>query len=139
MNVKRHSRALVVLLLIALVPGPLKAQEIFTCLMMEKVLEQCCCEHTGRNDIADEGLGNDADYCCERSIELEVDETSLQLAPNAKSFELKSSLDPPATFIATFHNYNETVALRPSSPRVHAVHVSFAGTETYLKTRRLRI
>jgi hypothetical protein len=132
------------LLLFLLAIGPLQAQSVFACAMMETVVHHdCCCDgHTTgdhcTNSNCESTLESGDAPCCERAIEVGIDREAGQNTP-VKSAEVRSGLDPPQALISSFD------ALFPPHPRLtlgvfHYLPVAGqSGSETYLVTQRLRI
>jgi len=133
------------LLLLLLAIGPLQAQSVFACAMMDTVVHDgCCCEGHETDDYCTnsncESTLESGDFpCCERAIEVGIDPEAGQNTPPVKSTEVSSGLDPPQALISSFD------ALFPPHPRlIHGVFhcrpvAGQTGSETYLVTQRLRI
>ena len=124
--------------------GPLQAQTVFACSMMDRVMDECCCgDHaSGRNCIdsdCDATVGSSNDPCCERSVEVNVDEDTRQDTRIAKPLEIRSDVDPPQAILAS----SEGIAplLRCAVPFLFQSppDVRQSGSNTYLITQRLRI
>lgn len=133
-----------VLLLGVLIVGPLQAQSVFACAMMDEVMHECCCVgHKTDEDCAsadcDGAVDANTDPCCERSVTISIDEEARQDAPIVKPVEVRSDVDPPAGILATISDFNllpRRVALRvDSSPP----DLCKSRADTYLITQRLRI
>jgi hypothetical protein len=136
-------RALLFLLLF--VVGPLQAQSVFACPMMDKVVHgDCCC--AGQNEdkdcvdaTCDTALPVDPDPCCDQSVELSLDTDARLDTPLLKPVEVSSAVDPPVAILVVYLDFllPQAEALVPvfSTPS----EVSHSGTDTYLTTQRLRI
>jgi len=116
--------------------GPLQAQAVFACSMMDTVMEECCC---GDHLIGDAAVDSNEEPCCEQSVEVQVDEDARQDTQLVKPFEIRSDVDPPPAIVNSF---NVIAALQErSAPVVYQSRptANFSGTNTYLITQRLRI
>lgn len=141
----RNSSFLRPLLLLILAIGPLQAQSVFACAMMDTVVhDDCCCDgHTTddrcMNPHCDPAFEAGDAPCCEQAIEVGIDQEAGKNTPPVKSTEVRSGLDPPQALVSSFDG------LFPSPPRlVDGVFRSLpaagqSGSETYLVTQRLRI
>lgn len=142
---KRHLRTFLrsVLILIVAV-GPLRAQAVFTCSMMDMVMEECCCnDHgTGKEGVDSEretAAGYSEVPCCDRSVGLQVDEDAQQDTRIVKPLEIRTDVDPPQAVFASYE--------RLSLPQENSLPIDFglnptarrSGIDTYLITQRLRI
>lgn len=133
------------LLLLLLVVGPLQAQSVFACSMMDTVMHgDCCCVgHKSDQDCIDadcEGaVDASASPCCDRSIDISVDVEARQGTPVVTAVEVRSDVDPPPAIIASINEIvprQQSAAARVDySPRV----VCHSGSDIYLITQRLRI
>tara|TARA_R110001599_G_scaffold326461_2_gene539043 strand:+ start:7137 stop:7733 length:597 start_codon:yes stop_codon:yes gene_type:complete len=136
-------RALLFLLLF--VVGPLQAQSVFACPMMDKVVHgECCC--VGQSEDKDcvdatceAALQADFAPCCDRSVELSLDTDARLDTPIQKPVELSSAVDPPPAILAIYFDF-----LPPQSEALIPLfstfpEVSHSVTDTYLITQRLRI
>lgn len=131
------------LLLLFLVIGPLQAQTIFACAMMDTVVyDQCCCEdheraETCTNPECDPALDSPTP-CCEQSVEIGVDADSGRDA-TIKQAELRFDADPPPALLSSLERFLAPHALLgpDTFPRLPAAGQS--GSDTWLVTRRLRI
>lgn len=133
------------LLLLILVVGPLQAQSVFACSMMDTVMHgDCCCVgHKSDQDCIEadcEGaVDASASPCCERSVEISVDDEARQDTPIVTAVEVRSDVDPPPAIIASINEFvprRLTAAGRVDySPHI----VCHSGSDTYLITQRLRI
>jgi len=128
-----------------LVVGPLQAQSVFACSMMDTVMHgDCCCVgQKSDDDCIDGKCGGAGDAstspCCERSVEISVDVEAQQNTPIATAAEVRSDVDPPPPIIA----YSHEIVPRQlaSAVRIDYSHhnVCHSGSDTYLVTQRLRI
>jgi len=140
----RNPSFLRALLLLILAIGPLQAQSVFACAMMETVVHHdCCCDgHTTGDHCTNSNCESTLEFgdapCCERAIEVGIDQEAGQNTP-VKSAEVRSGLDPPQALISSFD------ALFPPYPRLtlgvfrYLPVAGQSGSETYLVTQRLRI
>lgn len=136
-------RALLFLLLF--VVGPLQAQSVFACPMMDKVVHgDCCC--VGSNEDKDcvdatceAALLAGPDPCCDQSVELSLDTDARLDTPLLKPVEVSSAVDPPPAILVVYFDF----LLPQLEARVPVFttfpEVSYSGTDTYLITQRLRI
>ncbi len=133
------------LVLLVLVIGPLQAQTAFACEMMDRVmLGECCCEaHVALKDGVDSDCGaavdSSGDPCCDRSVEVTIDDDARQDTPIVKPVEVPSDVDPPQAIAASF----ELLILSQSFVALGVFQsqpiAGQSGSDTYLITRRLRI
>jgi len=132
-----------VLLLIVAV-GPLRAQAVFACSMMDMVMEECCCDdyRIGRESVdsdCDTAAGGGQEPCCEQSVQVQIDEKARQDTRIVKPPELRTDVDPPqasaisSDLVAALQERSALVVYQP-----HSVP-HYPGTDTYLITQRLRI
>ncbi len=139
------STARAVLLLLILVVGPLKAQSVFACAMMDEVRhgECCCVGPPSDEDCADAGcdgvLNSNDEPCCERSVEVTLDDEARQDAPIIKPVEVRSDVDPPTPIVTSFDTLEPTVSCLTVSSSLSLPDVGPSGSDTYLITQRLRI
>jgi hypothetical protein len=128
--------------MLVLALGPLQAQSVFACAMMDTVVyDDCCCDDHCATSNCESTLESGDAPCCERAIELGIDDEAGQKTPLVKSTdERRSGLDPPQVLISSVD------APFPSPPRLfHGVFHRLSntagqtGSETYLVTQRLRI
>jgi len=145
MKRKPSSSVSKVLLLLLLVVGPLQAQSVFACEMMDEVMvgDCCCVGHKSDDDCADAvcdgALHSNDDPCCERSVEVSLDNEARQDAPIFKPTDVRSNVDPPTAILASF-NVLEPPRSRVADRVVYPFpNISRAGSDTYLITQRLRI
>lgn len=131
-------------LILIVAAGPLHAQTVFACSMMDMVMEECCCDdhRIGKGCIdsdCDAAVGPSEEPCCEQSVEVQVDEDAREDARIVKPLEIRSDVDPPHAIVASFDMIaapQERSALVVYQPRPIA---RSSGTDTYLITQRLRI
>ena len=99
MNRRSIIRALVLLLLV----GPLQAQQVFACGMMDAVfLDDCCCEdHNHCADSDSNDVITPENQCCEVSIELGFNDEANCEVEVIKSVEIRSDVDPPVDIVTT--------------------------------------
>ena len=133
------------LLLFLLAIGPLQAQSVLACAMMETVVHHdCCCDgHTTgdhcTNSNCESTLGSGDAPCCERAIEVSVDQEAGQDTLIVKPTEVRSDVDPPQPLVSSFD------ALFPPHPLLipsvfnRLPDAGQSGSDTYLITQRLRI
>ncbi len=134
-----------VLTLLVLVIGPLQAQSVFACSMMDEVMhgECCCVGHKTDKDCIDadcEGAAQSgASPCCERSVQITIDEEARADTPIVKPIEVRSDVDPPPALIASSSLIalpSLTAVLCPVQTIPREPH---SRSDTYLITQRLRI
>jgi hypothetical protein len=112
--------------------------------MMDAVaLQECCCDDHSpdehKKSARDATLEPGDAPCCERSIEVGIDQESVKSLPLAGLTDLRSDVDPPQALLAPLD------PLFPPQPRL--IHRNYrylpvagqSGSETYLVTQRLRI
>lgn len=133
------------LLLLVVALGPLQAQTVFACAMMDTmVLDECCCEdHKAtagcENPDCGEALQPDGTRCCAHSVEISADPDARPDASISKPVEVRFDEDPPQVLISS----SEVPFTPPAVPVIVGLHSAFAatrgGSPTYLITQRLRI
>lgn len=142
---RRNPLSLRALLLLLLAVGPLQAQAIYACAMMDTVVqERCCCDdQIVENDCAnadcDAALSPGEDPCCERSVEVTVDQEAGQDTLTVKPAEVRSDVDPPQALICSF---DAPFPSRPFLTQGLADRLpgsAESGSDTWLLTQRLRI
>lgn len=133
-----------VLTVLVLVIGPLQAQSVFACSMMNEVMhgECCCVGHKTDQDCVDadcKGAPQSvASPCCERSVQFTFDEEARADTPIIKSIEVRSDVDPPQYLIASssLAPPSLTVVIRSVQTSPREFH---SRSDTYFITQRLRI
>lgn len=143
MNRRKQSYWISALLALLLATGPLQAQVLYACTMMDTAMhDECCCDDY--DDCADSNCGDsinaDETPCCERTVELTKDgEAPQAVVPAKQKAEIKSNVDPSASSIA---NSELTTAPRVPSAVSNYPPSDYPvtpGSDTYLITQRLRI
>ncbi len=125
-----------ILLALLLLVGPLHAQTLFACNMMEEVVQdECCCDEPQHND---EQATEPPEFCCEESVELSIEYSDERVAPSSKHIDVRSDVDPPQAFAVCGQYPVQISTALPSYPTVK-ISRSSGGTRTYLNTQRLRI
>ena len=130
-------RALVFLLLV----GPLQAQQVFACGMMDTTFfDDCCCEdHNSCADAnCDDAITSENNQCCEESIELNFNKEANEELTVIKSVEIRSNVDPPPAITSTVEQLLEPIRFTESS-YLYTNPPDSLGSNTYLITQRLRI
>lgn len=132
------------LLLLIVAVGPLQAQTVFACAMMDTVMQdECCCEHhasardceTGDCDAVPES----STPCCEHSVDITADPDSRHDGSISKPVELRSDVDPPQFLISSFEASFTPQAIPGTRDFHSAATAGHGGSDTYLVTQRLRI
>lgn len=131
-------------LLVIVAVGPLRAQAVFACSMMDMVMEECCCDdyRIGKACIdsdCDAAVGAGQEPCCEQSVQVQVDEEAWQDTRIVKPSEIRTDVDPPQTIVISFElvaalQVRSALVVYPPHPITR-----HPGTDTYLITQRLRI
>ncbi len=122
-------------LVLMLVAGPLLAQTMFVCAMMNTVMEDRCCDDLTSRGTPETG----SDPCCEQSVELRFDPASDETSVVIKQIKVRSDVDPPLASLL------EAIVSLPVSRFVAIVPQRVnrspqdRGTDTYATTQRLRI
>ena len=133
-NQKSIFHALVFLLLV----GPLQAQQVFVCGMMDAIFADCCCEN---NNCSPDSDSSDAitpeNQCCEESIQLSINIDANSEIDVLKPVEIRSDVDPPAEVGYATTQWAEPGHFTVTS-NLYTNPPCSAGT-TYLITQRLRI
>lgn len=128
-----------------LVIGPVHAQIVYACAMMEMAAHgECACGDHENDKLrvdsdCDIAVDSGDDPCCEQSVELGFDDDARQNTPGAKPAEIRAGADQPQIIIASFDLIE--------APRLVAAHgvvqylptLGRAGSDIYLITQRLRI
>ncbi len=131
-------------LMLTVAVGPLQAQTVFACSMMDMVMEECCCDDHGIgkeciDSDCETAVGSSEEPCCEQSVAVQVDEDAQQDTRVVKPLEIRSDVVPPQAIVASFNVIaapQERSALVVYEPRPI---VCSSGTDTYLITQLLRI
>ena len=139
MNMSRRSviRALLFLLLV----GPLQAQQVFVCGMMDVTFfDGCCCEDHNNCSDADcsDAIATENSQCCEESVELTIDNEANEEVNVIKSVEIRSNVDPPLAIVSAIEQLVEPIRFTENSNLYTSPPYS-SGSNTYLITKRLRI
>lgn len=144
MKRRNPSLAKLLLLLGVLIIGPLQAQDVFACAMMDEVLQECCCigQKTGEdgfNPTHDQAVDDFNDLCCERSVTISFDGETGQEAPVIKPVEVRSDVDPPADMMVSITEFDVQPQRRSLSTEFSLPDRCQSRSDTYLLTQRLRI
>lgn len=137
MTAKNPSFARVLLIVGVLIVGPLQAQSVFACAMMDEVMHECCC--VGQKPDHDSAVDANTDPCCEHSVTISIDEEARQNAPPVKPAEVRSDVDPPSCIVAPITEFDllpQRVAFRVD---LSPPDLCYSLADTYLITQRLRI
>ena len=117
--------------------------------MMDTViLDDCCCDDHKPDQNAkdkckkshcDSMLEPVDDPCCERSIEVGIDQEAVQTVPLTTLTDLRADIDPPQTLASSFD-----AVFPPNRCLIHGNShylpvAGQSGSDTYLVTQRLRI
>ncbi len=139
MKLSRRSISSVLILLLVL--GPLQVQQAFSCSMMKTTFYgHCCCDQDSACHEVDCGEKTALSHgsCCNESIELDVNYEIADDLKTIKSYQIHSSVDPPAQILAQSH---ELFQVKPAI--IHTANYTLSthstGSLTYLTTQRLRI
>ena len=133
------------LLVLMLVIGPVHAQTVLACAMMDMVMHgECFCgSHEKDKNWVDSGCDAAVDSgdgpCCELSVELSIDEDARQDTPSAKPAEMRSDADQPQSIIASFDFIEAPRAVAVLGVIQSVPTFSRFGSDIYLITQRLRI
>jgi hypothetical protein len=126
-----------ILLVLILVVGPVHAQILFACAMMDTVVhDTCCCdehEYSVNSDI-ENSLKVEYEPCCEVSVGLRIDTESVH-----KLIEVRSDVDPPPTMLVATDIRLSPVNVVTAAFSHAPVDTHHLGSKTYLLTQRLRI
>lgn len=145
MTERRSKAAKIGLLVLALFMGPVQAQSVFTCAMMDEVVHGDCCCATHRTTDDCENADRDApanrtlERCCDQSIELSFNPDAQDEWRVTKPFELRTGLDPPPAVVCSITldvltPTRSAIAIPPLHSDAHLIR-----SDTYLITQRLRI
>ena len=136
-----HRRSIIQTLLLFLLIGPLEAQQLFVCEMMDTTfLNDCCCEehkNCADTDCSD-SITTESNTCCEVSIELNINHEAYDELTVIKSVEVRSNVDPPPVIVYAVKQLAEPVCIIETRD-VYSSPPYKLGTNTYLTTQRLRI
>ncbi len=133
------------LLLLILVVGPLQAQSVFACSMMDVVMQgDCCCAdhkpYQGRADSDCEWVvDTQTSPCCEHSVVVSVDEEARQDTPIMTAAEVRTGVDPPPAIHSPIIEIGQPQQTSASRVDYFPYDVGHSGSDTYLVTQRLRI
>ncbi len=132
------------LLILIMAFGPLQAQNVFACSMMDTVVEECCCDsHQTVNERFDSdwdaAVGSNELPCCGKSVEIQVDEDAQQDRRVTSPSEIRADSDPVQALVTSFDVSDATqeraaIFVIQLQPIIH-----YSGSNTYLITQRLRI
>lgn len=130
------------LLVLMLVIGSVHVQTLFACAMMDTIVHgTCCCDEHKRCADSDinEALQMERKPCCEKSVELSIDQVSMQTTPINKPVEVRSDVDPPPTIAIAAKCGMQVYRVVTVIDR-RAIDMTHQSTaQTYLVTQRLRI
>ena len=133
------------LLAVMLVMGPMHAQIVFACAMMDMAVQgECdCCDHENGKPCVDSDCDIAVDSedapCCEQSVEFSFDGDAGQNTPSAKPAEIRADADRPQVIIASF-DFIEPPRMVAARGVVQSLPTPGRfGSDTYLITQRLRI
>ncbi len=133
------------LLILMLVVGPVHAHSVLECAMTDMVShDDCHCDdhETGKDcvDAAfDSTIDSDDEPCCERSVEINVDEDARRDTPGAKAVELRTDVDHPQTIVASFDPIEPPKVIATGDKVQSFPTPGRTGSDIYLITQRLRI
>ena len=133
------------LLVLMLVIGPVHAQAVLACAVMDKVMhDDCSCDdYTRDEDCVDSSfdatVDSDSDQCCELSAELNIDEDAKQDKPIVKPAEMRSDADQPLSIVASIDLIEAPRAVAVLHVIQSVPTLSRFGSDIYLITQRLRI
>ena len=135
-----------VLLTLLTLAGPLQAQLIYTCNLMEQSFQDsCCCEDLNQTRVPASNCvpcGEVTEQpCCDADLELTVSQDAADSALTASHATRDADPDPPQPVAVL--PVDLPAVLTPRSVASHAAAGASlpwsAGTATYLLTQRLRI
>lgn len=147
----RHRSLLRSLLLLMLAAGPLQAQTVLLCDMMDLPRqESCCCDEptatTRQVDAVDTSCDrppchpsprDDSDGCCDSAVEMSYQGDAG--AAVAKPPSDRSDPNPPATMLLVYELLAPPAPPRPAPLARPAMVVLPNGSDLYLRTERFRI
>ena len=133
------------LLVLMLVIGPVHAQNVLTCAVMDMVMHSdCFCDGDKRDKACmdssfDIAADSDDAPCCEHSVNLTSDEDARRANPIVKPTGVHADVDQSQTIVASFDVIESRRAL--AIPRViqSVPTPSRSSSDIYLITQRLRI
>lgn len=146
-NMWRFKRTFIrpLLLALLLVMGPVHAQVVFACAMMDMAVQgECdCCDHENGKACVDSDCDMAVDSgdgpCCEQSVEFSLDDDARQNTPGAKPAEMRSDAGRPQSIIASFDLIEPPRVVAAPGVRRYLPTPGRFGSDTYLITQRLRI
>ncbi len=135
-----HRRPIIRTLIFLLLAGPLQAQQMFACGMMDAVfLDECCCEdHNHCSDSDSSDALTPENQCCEVSIELGFSDEINGETGVIKSVEIRSDVDPPVAILIASEQWVNPIRFAEIN-NYYTSPPDSQGSNTYLVTRRLRI
>lgn len=143
MNYRVPSFLLALLFLLMITIGSLQSKTVFACAMMDIVMHECCCvNHKTDKDCVDSScdvmLESNKGPCCDRSVEISINEDARQDSPLVKPVEIRSDVDPPQAIVSSSYIF---VPLHYAATLVaHSQPIAgLSGSNIYLITQRLRI
>lgn len=133
------------LLLLIVAVGPLQAQTLYACAMMDTgVLDGCCCEaHKTEQDCASPDCNASVESgdkpCCERSVEVSIDQEAGKETLTVKPTDVRSDVDPPHALVCSFVTPFPQRPFPAQGVVDRAPGADRSGSDIWLLTRRLRI
>lgn len=140
-SMDKHYKFIIQALIILLLVGPLQAQQVFQCDMMDAAFyDDCCCDDHNNCTDSDCDKVEDSNKipCCDEAVELSINDKTADISKAIKSLEFRTGIDPPAQIILKQNNLlqlSDTFTFQ-TYPKILIHH---AGSDTYLITQRLRI
>ena len=128
-----------------LVIGPVHAQTVLACAVMDMVMhDDCSCDDYKKDKVCvgsgfDTAVDSGDDPCCERSVELSIDEDARQDTPSAKPAEVRSDVDQLQAIIASIYFIEPPRTIAALGVIQSLPTPSRSNSDTYLITQRLRI
>ena len=135
------SRSFIQALVFLILVGPLQAQQVFACGMMDATFyDDCCCEDLNNCANADcsDAITTVNNQCCEESIELTFYNEANEELIVIKSYEIRSNVDPPPAITSVFEQLVEPIRFIETR-NLYSSPPCYLGSNTYLITQRLRI
>lgn len=132
-------------MLLLLAVGPLQAQTIYACAMMDTVVQDgCCCEAPEieddcANPDCNTTLESSENRCCERSVNVTVDQEAGQDTLTVKPAEVRSDVDPPQALVCSSDALCPRRPLPTQGVAGRLPDTGQSGSDTWLLTQRLRI